>query len=108
MCYLYPLSHPLDYTQLRCVMVSGRYGAGEHDTCSKIEKHIQGENVIHAIDAGRVDKLIYVSNFRQDVRGELIPDPCKSTVLVKPRPRPPIRPVQANEYFIPHHKACAG
>jgi hypothetical protein len=106
MYYLHPIRHPLDYRQLRCLIISAKYGAGERDTCSKIEKHIQGENVIHAIDASRVDKLVYVSNFRQDVRGEPISDPCKSTVLVKPRPRPPIRPIQVNEHFIPHHKAC--
>ena len=73
---------------------------------SKIEKQIQREDVIHAIGSSGIDKLVEVPDFCQDLWLPAIPDPGKSSVLVKPLPRAPIRRIQMHEHLIPRHETC--
>ena len=50
--------------------------------------------------------LVEISDFCQDLWLPAIPDPSKSTVLVKSLPRSPVRRIQMHEHLIPGHEAC--
>ena len=84
-----PRCHPMDYRDLHSFFSSTancQVGVSHSllsPVLSKIEKQIQRENVIHAIDIGCVDELVEIPNFRQDLGLPTISDPGKSTVLIK-------------------------
>lgn len=73
----------------------------------KIEKHRQRENVIHAIVPGRLYKLVHVPDFRQDLRTVAISDADKSSVLIEPLLRSPVRRIHIYEYLVPHCEICS-
>ena len=72
----------------------------------KVEKQIHRENMIHAIGVGCVDILVEVPDFCQNLRLPTVAEAGKSSVLIEPLPRSPVRRIQMHEHLIPRDKTC--